>query len=88
MYNNLRHCAQRILAEEGIAGLWLPGMGASMLREITYSSVRVGLYPTIRGLVAGETDKPITLSTKIAAGNEFHLYMNSIVGLGFRRQVY
>lgn len=48
LYRSSWHAVQRIVAEEGLfaawGGLWLPGMGASILREVSYSSLRFGLY--------------------------------------------
>ena len=32
----------------GLAGLWLPGLQASMLRELLYSGPRIGLYVPVR----------------------------------------
>lgn len=31
MYRSFRHCVTRIVAEEGILGLWTPGLAASVL---------------------------------------------------------
>lgn len=67
IYKNFRHCARRILAEEGFRGLWLPGLGASLMREFSYSSFRLGMYPTFKRLVGGEGGD-VGLSNKIAAG--------------------
>ena len=42
MYTSLSQAFRRIYAEEGLRGVLLPGMTASMIREATYSSIRVG----------------------------------------------
>ena len=42
MYTSLTQAWRRIYFEEGLRGLLLPGLAASMLREGTYSSIRVG----------------------------------------------
>ena len=44
MYTSTTQAFQRIVAEEGILGLWTPGMLASALRELTYSSIRMGAF--------------------------------------------
>ncbi len=53
LYNGFGHAGKKIIAEEGIIGLWVPGLAASMLREISYSSLRIGLYPFARSLWSG-----------------------------------
>lgn len=40
-----------IYAEAGLRGLWLPGLQASLLREMLYCGPRVGLYPTVRDVL-------------------------------------
>ena len=41
IYKTFKGTAFRILKDEGILGLWLPGLLPSMLRELTYSSMRM-----------------------------------------------
>lgn len=48
LYNGFSHAGKKIILEEGIIGVWTPGLVASMLREISYSSLRIGLYPMAR----------------------------------------
>lgn len=46
-YKGLFSGAAKILSEEGIAG-WTRGLAPSMIREVSYSSVRIGFYEPIR----------------------------------------
>lgn len=54
-YHGMISGARRIVAEEGIAGL-TKGVAASMLREIVYSTVRMGGYEPLRKLFSSEVD--------------------------------
>ncbi|KAJ3218909.1 Mitochondrial oxaloacetate carrier protein [Dinochytrium kinnereticum] len=47
-YRSLTHTAARIYAEEGIAGLFVPGLFATVLRELCYSSLRFAFYAPIK----------------------------------------
>lgn len=44
-----------IMKEEGLVG-WAKGLNASMIREVTYSSVRMGAYEPIRNLLTPKQD--------------------------------
>jgi hypothetical protein len=50
VYKGMIDGAFSILREEGITG-WCRGMTASMMREITYSSIRLGAYEPIRNIL-------------------------------------
>ena len=41
VYKTLRQTLKTIFITDGIAGLWLPGLLASTIREMTYSSLRM-----------------------------------------------
>eukprot|EP00927_Polykrikos_kofoidii_P057401 TRINITY_DN51527_c0_g1_i1.p1 TRINITY_DN51527_c0_g1~~TRINITY_DN51527_c0_g1_i1.p1 ORF type:complete len:299 (-),score=26.76 TRINITY_DN51527_c0_g1_i1:138-1034(-) len=56
----------RILGAEGIRGLWLPGLHASVLREILYSGCTKGFYPQIRAAIAGDAE-PVLWQRALAA---------------------
>lgn len=57
-----------ILAKEGLPGLFR-GITASMLREASYSSIRMGLYEPARNIIAPNTAlNDISLWQKIIAG--------------------
>ncbi|KAJ3073101.1 hypothetical protein HDU98_002246 [Podochytrium sp. JEL0797] len=47
-YKSFSHAASRIMREEGWRGLILPGMFATCIRELTYSSLRFGLYAPVK----------------------------------------
>lgn len=47
LYKNVRHCGRTLLAEQGfVRGLWLPGLTASVARDVINGGIRIGLYPT------------------------------------------
>ena len=41
----------RIASEEGLVGLWSPGLVATWLRAFTQTGLRLGLYPRRTGCV-------------------------------------
>lgn len=43
-FKGLTHGAVTIAKNEGLHALWTRGLTASMIREISYSSIRMGLY--------------------------------------------
>ena len=71
VYRTFTGTASTILREEGILGLWLPGMVPSMMRELSYSSIRMGLYTPIRSFFqsfSSDKDGDIGLTLKILSG--------------------
>ena len=56
LYNNSLHCAQTIIKTEGITGLY-SGLTASFARQLSYTTVRLGVYQTLleRFSTDGET---------------------------------
>eukprot|EP01114_Cavostelium_apophysatum_P002865 TRINITY_DN12562_c0_g1_i1.p1 TRINITY_DN12562_c0_g1~~TRINITY_DN12562_c0_g1_i1.p1 ORF type:complete len:307 (-),score=35.96 TRINITY_DN12562_c0_g1_i1:12-932(-) len=68
-YHGFLHAAARIFAEEGYFGGFMKGITASILRELSYSSLRMGLYDEVKSLIspnAGKND--FTLWNKVLAG--------------------
>uniref|UniRef100_A0A7S4Q7G0 Mitochondrial carrier protein n=1 Tax=Alexandrium monilatum TaxID=311494 RepID=A0A7S4Q7G0_9DINO len=61
---------RRIAAEDGLFLLWRHGFAGFVGRDLLYSGIRIGCYPSVRGWVAGAgTHKDeITLGTKVLAG--------------------
>ncbi|KAJ3027945.1 UNVERIFIED_CONTAM: hypothetical protein HDU68_002801 [Siphonaria sp. JEL0065] len=47
-YKSFSHAARTIFREEGWRGLIIPGMVATCLRELSYSSLRFGLYQPVK----------------------------------------
>ena len=71
VYKTFTGTASTILRQEGILGLWLPGMVPSMMRELSYSSIRMGLYTPIRSFFqsfSSDKDGDIGLTLKILSG--------------------
>lgn len=45
IYNSTLHCARRVRLEDGLLrGLWLPGLTASIMRDVVNGGVRMGGY--------------------------------------------
>jgi len=74
IYNGALHCLRRVRAEDGIVrGLCLPGLAASVMRDIINGGIRMGMYPaavrTLREQVPWETaGSPPTFATRFLAG--------------------
>ncbi|KAI9217826.1 mitochondrial carrier domain-containing protein [Blastocladiella britannica] len=71
-YRRFFQSTQMIVAEEGLLGLLMPGMAASVMREMSYSALRFGLYSSIKRVLVG-SDDPAAMAhagivTKFAAG--------------------
>ncbi|TPX30455.1 hypothetical protein SmJEL517_g05981 [Synchytrium microbalum] len=49
---------QKVFAEEGIRGLWMPGLWATIWRELIYSGLRFSLYKPIRTTVGSQLHIP------------------------------
>lgn len=72
-YKGMISGAFRILKEEGLAG-WAKGLTASMIREVTYSSVRMGAYEPIRASITS-----LFQEDRISAPNGHHVPTSSPV---------
>lgn len=57
----------RIISNEGILGLY-KGLSASLLREATYSTIRMGLYEPIKSLIQTGKDSTSLFEKVIAGG--------------------
>jgi hypothetical protein len=69
IYTTPFQTVRRIVAEEGvIRGLYLPGLTASMMREMSYSSIRFGLYTPFRSFFIGSDGGDAGLAAKILSG--------------------
>ena len=59
--------ARDVARADGLRGLWLPGLQATVLRELLYSGCTKGLYPYARDAVAGEEDASLAQRALAAA---------------------
>jgi len=61
---------RKIAVEDGLFLLWRHGFAGFVSRDLLYSGIRMGCYPTVRGLVAGgnSAKEDIGLGAKILAG--------------------
>jgi hypothetical protein len=61
-----------IIKEEGFTGIY-KGLSASLMRQFTYSSARIGAYPLMKDLIQRDKEKPLGVLGKIAASSKFFL---------------
>lgn len=66
-YRGMFHGCYTILREEGLRGLY-KGLTASLLREGTYSTLRMGLYDVLKDVMHAEDPRTTPLWKKIVAG--------------------
>lgn len=59
--------ARAVARADGLKGLWLPGLQATVLRELLYSGCTKGLYPYARDAVSGEEDASLAQRALAAA---------------------
>eukprot|EP00003_Mantamonas_plastica_P014323 TRINITY_DN2484_c0_g4_i1.p1 TRINITY_DN2484_c0_g4~~TRINITY_DN2484_c0_g4_i1.p1 ORF type:complete len:308 (-),score=96.28 TRINITY_DN2484_c0_g4_i1:15-938(-) len=70
-YTGILNALKTMKNEEGIVRGWGRGMQATLMREASYSSLRLGMYDPIKDIVAGNDDShglAMPLWKKIAAG--------------------
>ncbi|XP_002966666.2 mitochondrial substrate carrier family protein ucpB isoform X1 [Selaginella moellendorffii] len=67
-YQGLLKGIVRVSKEEGISGLWR-GTGAALLREASYSSIRMGLYEPLKRMLGADNPSHTPLWIKITAGS-------------------
>ena len=67
-YTSFLQSAKLIYTQEGWRGLLLPGLFASILREMSYSSIRFGLYAPIKNKFSEILDKNESLIVKFISG--------------------
>lgn len=59
--------ARAVAAKEGAAALY-SGLSAALTRQLTYTTLRLGLYETLRDRVTGGDNKSVTFAQKIGIG--------------------
>ena len=67
-YHGFVHTLRLVSAQEGLAGLWLPGLVASSMRNVINGAIRLGLYPTLRRAVASDDQGDIGVAKKLLIG--------------------
>lgn len=68
LYPNFVRALQTIAAEDGLRLLWTHGFAGFVGRDLAYSGLRIGLYPTMRESISGRRRGEASLLEKIAAG--------------------
>ena len=59
-YRSFLQSGAKILSDDGVVGLFQPGLVATWLRALVYTGLRTGLYPTVKGalIAPGEDASP------------------------------
>eukprot|EP00854_Cymbomonas_tetramitiformis_P018041 gene18041-21487_t len=68
-----------IYSSQGLTGLWTPGIQATIMREMVYSSLRIGFYPLVRDFlkVDGEESGPQhKVAAALATGTIASIFAN------------
>eukprot|EP00397_Hematodinium_sp_SG-2012_P059162 GEMP01075519.1.p1 GENE.GEMP01075519.1~~GEMP01075519.1.p1 ORF type:complete len:241 (+),score=25.41 GEMP01075519.1:68-724(+) len=65
LYIGTRHCFRTIYAQEGLWGLWSPGLTASIMRDVINGAIRMGMYPTVKNSLPWEGSG---VAVKLCAG--------------------
>lgn len=55
-YGSFRSSIATIAREEGFKGLLLPGIVASLLRDLSYSGLSIGMYPSVKHHLFGQNE--------------------------------
>ena len=59
----------KIYTQEGFRGVFLPGLGATLIREALYSSLRMGLYVPVRNFLSPASGGEPSFGVKLLAGS-------------------
>lgn len=79
LYTGMIHGIRRILTEEGPRGL-LKGVETSMIREVCYSSIRIGGYEPIRKVLTKDGSNPADTSPLVKL---FSALLSGAIGSAF-----
>jgi hypothetical protein len=52
IYCGFQHAARTIIREEGLRGVWTPGLVASTMCDVINGGLRMGLYPTVKHVLS------------------------------------
>jgi solute carrier family 25 protein 14/30 len=66
-YKSMPHAFRLVVTNEGVAGLW-KGMSPAALRELSYSTLRFGLYKPIKTALGAGTARDTPVWKMLAAG--------------------
>jgi solute carrier family 25 protein 14/30 len=66
-YKSMPHAFRLVVTDEGMAGLW-KGMSPAALRELSYSTLRFGLYKPIKAALGAGTARDTPVWKMLAAG--------------------
>lgn len=63
VYRGVFHAVSTISRTEGVSAMY-SGLSAALTRQVTYTTLRLGLYSTMRDRRAAETGRPLSLVEK------------------------
>ena len=67
-YSSTLRSVRLIYAQSGLAGLWVPGLTATMVREMINCSARTGLYAPVRNFLGGlNADGELTAVSRVGS---------------------
>jgi solute carrier family 25 (mitochondrial uncoupling protein), member 8/9 len=66
-YRGFGHALRTIAREEGVLSLWTYGLAPSLMRDLTYSSIRLGMATEVAHALAG-SDSSVSTTARFAAG--------------------
>jgi hypothetical protein len=67
-YTSFPQAYRHVFREEGLKVLLTRGLAASLMREMAYSSVRMGMYDPVKALLTKNDDKDPGMLVKIVSG--------------------
>jgi len=69
LYLTFGSTIRQIVKDEGVFALWRPGLTSTAMRDLSYSGIRVGLYPLMKTLIAGaDGENDIGVAKKLMVG--------------------
>eukprot|EP00744_Colponema_vietnamica_P006952 GILI01010038.1.p1 GENE.GILI01010038.1~~GILI01010038.1.p1 ORF type:complete len:302 (-),score=100.51 GILI01010038.1:184-1089(-) len=68
LYNGMLDCMKKVIEMEGVGGLY-KGLTPGLLRQASYSSLRMGVYEPIRNFVSGDDKNPPFYKKVLAGGS-------------------
>jgi len=67
-YQGFRQTAMKIFSEEGVVGLWQPGLIATCLREMSYGGLTFVFYPLFKSMLGIDSKQDASWMKKLLAG--------------------
>lgn len=68
LYKGFRQTLLKIYFEEGIFGLWIPGLAVTCMRELSYGGLTFALYPIFKKLYGIKDKENTNIFSKLVSG--------------------